>query len=275
MLTTLDHLIVSVDDLEAETERFATMLGRRSSWCGGDPALGAKNALFRLSNTYLELLQGVPDLERGLAGIVFGTDDIDAAVAELRNRGLDVSDPQPGEGKDEKTGAVRHWRNAMFPIEQTRGVFSFAIQHLSEPDALPLVAPDGEQGAVVGALDHVVVNSAAPDASRAHYGDVLGLRLALDRTFPERGVRLLFFRVGGTTVEISGRSEAEVEPDAFDRLWGTAYQVGNAAAAHERLEAAGFDLTALRDGHKPGTRVFTVKDPPGGVPTLIIEPVAG
>ena len=41
------------------------------------------------------------------------------------------------------------------------------------------------------------------EAARALYGDGLGLRLALDRSFEAWGVRLLFFRVGGLTVEVA------------------------------------------------------------------------
>ena len=46
----------------------------------------------------------------------------------------------------------------------------------------------------VGAFIHM--------SSSALYGEQLGLRLALDKEFPERGMRLLFFRIAGVTVEL-------------------------------------------------------------------------
>ena len=38
------------------------------------------------------------------------------------------------------------------------------------------------------------------------------------------------------------------------------------------MAAAGFDVSEVRTGRKPGTRVFTVRDAPGGTPTLMLAP---
>jgi hypothetical protein len=38
-----------------------------------------------------------------------------------------------------------------------------------------------------------------------------------------------------------------------------------------RLVADGFDVSDTRPGHKPGTRVCSVRDGSCGVPTLLIE----
>ena len=38
------------------------------------------------------------------------------------------------------------------------------------------------------------------------------------------------------------------------------------------LAGAGLDVSEVRAGMKPGTRVFTVRDGTCGVPTLMIEP---
>ncbi len=135
-------------------------------------------------------------------------------------------------------------------------------------------ADDAPRGSKVEALDHVVLLSPDLEASRRLYETGLGLRLALDRSFPERGVRLLFFRVGGTTVEIGGRLDAEPRPEAGDRFGGLAWRVGNVDAARERLATDGFDVSPVRKGHKPGTRVCTVRSPVHGVPTLLIEPAS-
>jgi hypothetical protein len=60
--------------------------------------------------------------------------------------------------------------------------------------------------------------------------------------------------------------------DGRDRLWGLSWRVADADAAHARLAAAGLDVSEVRAGMKPGTRVFTVRDGTCGVPTLMIEP---
>jgi catechol 2,3-dioxygenase-like lactoylglutathione lyase family enzyme len=173
---------------------------------------------------------------------------------------------------DSRTGAKREWKNVMLPASATRGVFEFAIEHLSPADALPPARLTGAHAGAVEALDHVVVRSADPEATRRLYGESLGLRLALDRSFPERKVRLLFFRVGGVTVEIASQLDAPADSAQPDRLWGLAWRVPDADAARARLVEAGFPVTPVRSGNKAGTRVCTVERDTCGVPTLVIAP---
>ena len=56
MLNTLDHVIVAVRDLDAAVRSTEALFGRRASWRGVHPGQGTANALFRVANTYLELL---------------------------------------------------------------------------------------------------------------------------------------------------------------------------------------------------------------------------
>ena len=115
------------------------------------------------------------------------------------------------------------------------------------------------------ALDHVVVRTSDPDAAIALYGQGLGLRLALDRSFGQ--TRMLFFRVGGVTLEVVQAPEL-AERDAF---YGIALRVRDLDAAHARLAAAGLALNEARDGNKPGTRVFSVKSGTCNVPVLFVR----
>jgi catechol 2,3-dioxygenase-like lactoylglutathione lyase family enzyme len=115
-----------------------------------------------------------------------------------------------------------------------------------------------------------------PARSLDLYGEKLGIRLALAKTFDERGVRLLFFRIGGTTLEVGARvgaKEAESAAES-DVLWGVAYDVPDADAARARMLAAEVEVSSVRAGHKPGTRVCSVKSHTHGVPTLLIGPEA-
>lgn len=285
MLTALDHAVIAVRDLDAATETYAGLFGRRPSWRGEHPELGTANALFRLRNTYVELLSPAAGdgfgrelgerLERGGEGVfalAFGTDDAERCAKWLRERGLDAADPASGHGRDRDTGAERRWRHVRLPASDTRGVFLFVIEHLSDGDALPPAEPVETESSAVAGVDHVVVGSRDLEATRALYGDQLGIRLALDRSFPERGSRLLFFRLAGITVEIAGRMGAAADPGAPDRLGGIAYQVPDVPAARARVAAAGFDVSEVRTGRKPGTAVCTVRGPTCGVPTLLIGP---
>jgi catechol 2,3-dioxygenase-like lactoylglutathione lyase family enzyme len=298
MFDALDHVILAVRDLADATRRYATLFARRPSWRGEHPGQGTANTLFKLHNTYLELLcpEGDGPLGRLLAarldshgegpiGLAFATRDADAAHAELTGRGLAPAPVASGLGRDADSGLIRRWRTAMLPAARTRGVLLFAIEHGS-PDLLPEAAPVGPADAVISGIDHAVVQTADAEAAIALYRDGLGLRLALDRSFPAWGMRLVFLRVGGVTIELAqplaSRSEASEDhrasdaafsPDT-DRLWGLSWRVPDANAARARLAAAGVDVSEVRPGRKPDTRVVSVKDGTCGVPTLLIEPAA-
>lgn len=285
MLDSLDHVVIAVSDLERAAGRTAALLGRRPSWRGEHPVAGTANVLFRLDNTYVELLCPAgtgpvgSELRRhldrsgeGLVALAFGTADAEACHAAWQAGGLEPAAPQPGLGRDVESGAFREWRSVMLPLGATRGVRIFAIEHRSPPDVLPRAAPFGPPEATVRAVDHVVVQTEDVEASLALYRDRLGLRLALDRRFEQWGMRLLFFRVGGLTVEVAARLDETGDASSPDRLWGLSYRVDDAEGARARLHAAGFDVSEVRAGRKPGTRVLTVRGEPSGVATLMLEP---
>lgn len=284
----LDHVIVLVSDVEAAMPVYARLLGRTPSWRGEHPGQGTANALFRLENGYLELLApsgpgAIGDRLRarlagsgeGPLGFALATPDADACAAALRARGLAAGDPAPGLGRDEPSGAWRRWRSVRLPAEAARGILVFAIEHLSPPELLPLAQPLGAAEAAVAGVDHVVVRSDAPEAAIAFYRDALGLRLALDRTFEAWGARLLFFRVGGVTIEIAAPAKPPETPAADDSFWGISWRVPDVAAARARLLAHDFDVSDVRPGRKPGTQVCTVRAPTHGVATLLLQPAQG
>ena len=121
----------------------------------------------------------------------------------------------------------------------------------------------------VAGLDHVVIRSPNPERAVALYAGRLGLSLRLDRSEPAWGARLLFFRCGDLIVEVAHDLKAGIG-DGPDRLWGLSWRVPDIAKAHARLRAAGVDVSDLRAGRRPHTRVFTAKSHTAGVPTLVI-----
>jgi catechol 2,3-dioxygenase-like lactoylglutathione lyase family enzyme len=284
LLHALDHIVVAVRDLEAAERTYSRLLGRAASWRGEHPALGTRNVLFRLENTYLELLASGADASTPFArelaahgegpfAIAFGTPDAEAFRERAAAAGLGPSAVQPGMGRDDDSGAFRRWRNVLLDRRATHGPFLFAIEHLSPADLLPLSPPtDADPAATASSVDHVVVQTADGDRARSLYGDALGIRLALDRSFPQWGARLLFFRLGHLTLEVAARLPGAEGGDGPDRIWGISYRVASAERAHARLAAAGFALTPVKAGRKPGTFVFTVDGPTHGVATLMLQP---
>ncbi len=286
---TLDHVVIAVRDLDAAAADYTALLGRTPSWRGEHPTYGTRNVLFRIENTYVELLGlggvgGDPrwagELARfldvqgdGVYALALGTADVDATVREMRDRGLEIVDPADGEGVDINTGAQRRWRNAWVAPASSNGVRIFFIEQKSPVDALPVAQIVGDEAACVRRMDHAVVLSADMEASRRVWNDVLQARLALDRTFPDRNRRILFFRLGDITIEISGGAQQSAEGIGKpDRIFGVAWGVGNLAATCARLAAAGIETSGPRAGIKPGTLVATVKgERAHGVATLLIE----
>jgi len=137
---------------------------------------------------------------------------------------------------------------------------------VDEHDRAPAAAPDA-----VDAIDHVVLRTANPDRAIALWRDRLGLRLAFDREFPARGLRLIFFRSGGITLEFASAFPAPTGASGDDHFYGLSYRVHDLEARRDRLIAAGVDVTAIRPGFKPGTTVASVRSGTAGVPTLLLE----
>ena len=56
-----------------------------------------------------------------------------------------------------------------------------------------------------------------------------------------------------------------------DRLWGLSWRVADIDATRTRLLAAGLDVTEVRNGRKPGTRIMTVRSGTCGIQTVLLE----
>jgi catechol 2,3-dioxygenase-like lactoylglutathione lyase family enzyme len=183
----------------------------------------------------------------------FAVEDVAAASRLLSRRGVAV----------ETVGALAR--------VQAAGL-SFVLATAHGAASSPAI---GDAAAAISGLDHIVVHTPNPDRALGLYGAKFGLDLRLDRANAQWGVRQLFFRCGGTVFEVGASLTAPVTPeslDAPDRFGGLAWRVSDPDAARARIAAAGFDVSEVRAGRKPGTKVFTVRDAPGGAPTLMLMP---
>jgi len=131
------------------------------------------------------------------------------------------------------------------------------------------------RGGIAGtdlAVDHVVLRTDDAAACIELFEGQLGIRLALDRTVPEWGGRMLFFRAGKLTLEVIEALDNTRPGSAF---WGIAYQCADIDAFCRVLDERGVAHSAVRDGRKPGTRVASIKSHCLGIPTLVIEQGTG
>jgi catechol 2,3-dioxygenase-like lactoylglutathione lyase family enzyme len=274
MLTGFDHVTIVVRQLDAALETYRRLLGLAPVWRGTHPELGTEGALFALSNSLVELTAPLGAAEEaagvralldargeGLQAIAFATADAAACSTGWRARGLRATAPQDGEARSHD-GSARHYRTVELSARSTRGLGVLAVERPAMTVLRASAAPPAD---AVDALDHIVLRTAAPDAAVALYGQGLGIRLALDRVLGR--TRMLFFRIGGVTLEVV-ENPALNDSDAF---YGVAYRVRNIDAAHARMQAGGLTLSEIRDGNKPGTRVYTVRDGTCSVPTLVLR----
>jgi catechol 2,3-dioxygenase-like lactoylglutathione lyase family enzyme len=279
----LDHVVVAVRHLEPAVAAYRALLGRAPAWRAEAHGGGATVVTFALENLAVELmapsgpgpvaerLQAALDAQgEGLASLAFATTDIERAHRRLVRLGLEPEPIADGESVDAATGARRRWRRTRAATARTHGVRVFLLQQAPLPPSR-LEVPGS---AAVTGLDHVVVRTPDPERATALYGARLGLDMRLDRSNPAWGARLLFFRCGDLIVEVAHDLKAGVG-DGPDRLWGLSWRVPDAEAARARLQAAGLDVSEVRAGRKPGTRVLTLRDGTCGVPTLLLERGAG
>ena len=277
MISNLDHLIIAVKDLDQAEKNYKKILGTNPVWRGKHKSLGTANSIFNFKNTYLELLTAdgeglgaelvknlIQENGDGLAGIVFGVDDMPQTVKQLKQEGYEISDPAGGEGSDDVTNKVRKWENLFLPPELTRGLFSFIIQH--HDGELPSHKEYAKDS--INKLDHVVINTNNADSFIETYRDVFKIRLALDKTIEHWNSRMLFFRLNKTTIEVVERPNNEKPTDS---LWGLAWEVESIEDTHKRLVSEGVEVSDIKDGLKENTLVATVKSHTHNVPTLIIQ----
>jgi catechol 2,3-dioxygenase-like lactoylglutathione lyase family enzyme len=279
VITGLDHVVVLTGDINAASAAYQTLLARAPSWQYGGG--GADRVLFTLDNTTIELvapngeddnaqrIRSVLDAQgEGLASICFRTGDIAKMHRRLDRLTLKPEPVANVDSRDAVSNDTMSWKRTRTATETTRGVRLFFLELAKER---PLSAQTAAGS--ITAMDHVVVSTSDPERAAALYGARLGLDMALDRSHPDWG-RLMFFRCGNVIVEVTHRPGKSADTSQ-DRLSGICWRVADIDATHTRLAQAGVDVSEVRTGRKPGTRVMTVRSGTSGVPTLLVQPSAG
>jgi methylmalonyl-CoA epimerase len=107
MFKGVDHVVVAVKDLDASVAKYEAIYGTQVSDRSESAAGGMKMAFFRFGDSYVELVSNLGDegpIARRLADrgegvhlVAMKVDDLDAALADLRAKGVRlVGDPGPG-----------------------------------------------------------------------------------------------------------------------------------------------------------------------------------
>ena len=232
MIDVLDHLTIA-----GSTAVYEELLGRRA--IDGRLQTGNVGLLFGAGSD-------------ALSSMAFATASLDKAARLLERRAV------PSERQGDRLFLSRGATHGV-PIDLCE----------RKGGAVPSPLARSDEAAAISALDHIVVRTPNPERAIAFYAGRLGLDLRLDRSNPDWGSRLLFFRCGDLVVEIAHDLKKGVS-DRPDHLWGLSWRTPDIAKANARLKAAGIDVSEPRDGRRPGSQVFTVKNHTEGVPTLVI-----
>jgi catechol 2,3-dioxygenase-like lactoylglutathione lyase family enzyme len=239
VIDALDHLCLRASFRDGAVGAYETLLGRR-----------AEDGRLRVGNVGLTIDDHASTAQ--LATMVFATASLDKAARLLERRAMPVE---------------RQGDRLVLSPNATHRVPIALVERSRVPEPSPLLK--SSEAAAISALDHVVVRTPNPERAIALYAGRLGLDLRLDRSNPDWGSRLLFFRCGDLVVEIAhdlGKGVSE----APDQLWGLSWRAPDIARANERLKKAGVEVSELRDGRRPGSQVFSVLSHTANVPTIVI-----
>jgi catechol 2,3-dioxygenase-like lactoylglutathione lyase family enzyme len=239
VIDALDHLVLRASFRAGAVGAYETLLGRH-----------AVDARLRVGNVGLTIEDHASTAQ--LSSMVFATASLDKAARLLERRAL------PGERQGDRL---------VLSTEATHGVPIVLVERTEAPAPSPLLK--SSEAASIASLDHVVIRSPHPERAIALYAGRLGLDLRLDRSNPDWGSRLLFFRCGDLVVEIAHDLKKGVS-EAPDQLWGLSWRAPDIAKANERLKKAGVEVSEPRNGRRPGTQIFTVQSHTANVPTIVI-----
>jgi methylmalonyl-CoA/ethylmalonyl-CoA epimerase len=131
MFGRIDHIGVAVEDLDGAVELYSQLLGMPVQHRETVEQQGVEAVLLGVGESHVELLRPLgPEtavgrfLERngpGLHHVAYGTDDIDSALAAVREAGLRLIDEQP------RTG-IRNSRVAFVHPKSTGGVLTELVE---------------------------------------------------------------------------------------------------------------------------------------------------
>lgn len=231
MFTRIDHMMICVSDLAGAQRAYGDGLGFHIYPGGDHPGRGTHNAIAFLDVDYLELL-GVRDrseLERdprsglldflargdGLRYFILATDDIDAEVAAMRGRGVDVRGVREGSRRTPE-GLELRWRFA--DLGEKNRLPLFLIQHLT-PDAqrqaqVPQRAPH-PNGAL--GIERVVVAVADLEAASQQYARVLGIEPAPPFQGRVVGATIVGFPIGSSLLALAAPAGPGAAQESLDR----------------------------------------------------------
>src|SRR5262245_15359504 len=238
MLTRIDHVMICVPDLQEGIDAY-TRLGFNVASGGVHPGQGTHNAIAFHEEDYLELL-GMRDQDEYLAGhpgggllefltqggglryIAIQSDDLVADVVQMRQRGVDVSDPSEGR-RQTPTGQLLRWKAATLGPRNPLPIFF--IEHLTPLRERRQAAQAGTHPNGVLRVDRVYIMVGDVAAAAEIYSHVLGISVPKVQRGAVIKADMAVFDLGPTGLTVAQPAEPGPAADAFARRGPGPFQV--------------------------------------------------
>ncbi len=264
MITDVHHVGIAVRDMTAALRFYGEALGLPVVRKAETPARGVQLTLVAVGGSYLEMVQPTtadsPFAEHigqrgeGLHHVALHTDDVNALVVALRDRGVPLQDTEPREGF---TGHL-----SRLEPEAMDG----AVLEIVEP--YPDLPREAAEGGVIRRIDHVVLRLPDVEAACRRLHDYFGMETK--RTFERGGTRFSFLRPGDVILELIGPSVPPSEPrPGF--IAGLAFEVVGIDALTADLKARGLPVGEPHPAIQGGRIVSVNAGGTCGVPVAFID----
>ena len=239
ILTRIDHVMICVADLQQGIDAY-TRIGFNVSHGGVHPGKGTHNAIAFHAEDYLELMS-VHDQNEYLSGnpggglleflargegfryVAVQSDDLVADVAQMRQRGVDVSDPRDG-ARQTPTGQELRWQAATLGPRNPLPIFF--IEHLTPlHERRRQASPTGTHPNGVLRVDRVYIAVADVQAAAATYSQVLGMPVPKVQRGAVIKADMAVFDLGPTGLTVAQPAEPGPAAEALARRGPGPFQV--------------------------------------------------
>ena len=272
MLTHFKSILITSENIEESHEQFNKLFGHDTSDMCNDSDL--KIYSHSLKNGSIELCENknqkdifyYSQLEKhnqdnGVQALSIISDDIFGDHKKFKQMNLNISDI---EEIDFNFRNRKNVKSRLFSLKKTN---SSDLNLLVFDKDTSLSNKGNYEDDTISKFNQIIIYTPDVEYLRNLFTEKLGIRLALDKifNFGEKDIRMMFFRIGGVTLEVIEN------PDSKSLSYGgVGWHSENISKCHKRLIDSNFELSEIRKGRKPGTVVATIRNAPLKMPTIII-----
>ena len=272
MLTRVQNIFLVTKNLEETSRKFSIFLGRKSNFTGQSKNLGIDIISFGLNKTNICLISPkssgiwsktinnfLKNKGEGIFGINFSSDNLESDYNNFVKNKLKLSDKISGYFEGNNKSKIKF------------SFFNILNNNIKSLNILISNEIDFQNNKVysknnVSKVNQIVIQTENPEAIKDIFEEKLRIRLALDKTFKEWAGRMLFFRLGGVTLEVVEGKDIKQN----SQYYGIGWHADNYNNCYNALLKDGFSFSEIRKGRKKGTLVSTLKKPILNIPTILI-----